>query len=222
MKKSKIIFIALLCSIAILILAAFIDIRINGHKNKKTIVSKQTMSSFNVLCINHSKNIEIIQSDSSYIEVTCNIDTIFPNKIYTIKNDTLMISDINKYKLTKIFFKDSLKSILLINSNITIKHFNYPNLSLNMDKSYIWFHLDKNSTSSFNTLVISARNHSNINTTNFKVDSLGILLHASNADLNIISKKISGTLMDSSRMYTLQPEEITMKKDTTSKIYLYD
>lgn len=224
MKKSKIILISLLSAIALLILAAFIDIRVNGNGrgHKNISVHKQTIPSFKVLYINHTDNLDIIQSDSSYIEISCMKDTLIRNKPFIDKGDTLIVSNTKSYNSVKIFFKDTLRSIHLKNSDITIKRFNYPVLTLNTDRSYVLFDLNKDDKYFINSLNIKAKNHSTINSSDLKVDLLNIDLKTSEAYLRTKSKKISGVLSDSSRVFVYQLEEISMKKDTTSKIYFYD
>jgi hypothetical protein len=226
MKTSKIIFISLLSIIAFLILVAVVDIRINGRKkamNPADIkVNKQTVPSFKVLYVSNSQKVELIQNDSSFIEVTWMKDSILPNLNYTLKEDTLMISDnklsIHSFASVKIYSTNSLKSILLKNSDINIKRFSSGRLSLDLDNSNVWFNLDKSEKSSVQALDILAKNQSIVNTSGFKVDSLGIILQNSEAKLNIFSKMIRGTLSDTSIILTFPPDEILLKKDATSQI----
>jgi hypothetical protein len=228
MKTSKIIFISLLGSIAFLILAAFIEVRITGQRNSINLsdlnVNKITIPSFKVLSIN-SSYVYLLQNDTSFIELTWLKDSLSPHVNYTIKEDTLMFWDINhsyqnaKFISIRIHSTDSLKSILLKNSNITIESIVLGKMSLDMDNSYAWFNQDN---SSFNALDISAKNHSRVNTTAFKVDSLGIILQNSQANLGTIAKRISGVLSDSSRISARQPTEISLKKDSTCNINVND
>ena len=103
-----------------------------------------------------------------------------------------------------------------------MKRFGSQTLSLDLDKSIISFNQDKNRNSAMTVLNIVAKNHSNINVEGFKVDSLGIFLEHSEVSLKIISKKISGTLSDYSKITVWQSEEISLKKDATSKINVSD
>lgn len=223
MKKSKIILISLLCIIALVILAVFIDIRINGisKEHDKALVYNETIPSFKVLCINHS-NLEIVQGDSSYIQISYKEDTLKPSIPYIRNGDTLIISGFRRYNAVKLFFKDSLNSIHLKNSNITIEHINNSELNLRIDSSYVWFDMSKDTLSSINFLNIVAVNHSTINTNRFRVDSIKINLCSSDAYLRTSSKKILGVLSNKSSIYSYQLEELLMKKDSTSKIYFYD
>ena len=230
MKTSKIIFISLLSTIAFLILAALVDIRINGKpihiKAADLKVNKHSVPSFKVLYISSSKNINLIQNDSSFIEETWQPNSPVPLMNYTLRGDTLMISDLmpstyNPFPV-KIYYTNSLKKIFSINSSVSMKRFGSQTLSLDLDKSIISFNQDKNRNSAMTVLNIVAKNHSNINVEGFKVDSLGIFLEHSEVSLKIISKKISGTLSDYSKITVWQSEEISLKKDATSKINVSD
>lgn len=230
MKTSKIIFISLLSVIAIIILSAAIDIRINGERrgdfyaNRK--VNKQIVLSFKVLCVNNSRNITVVHSDSSYVEVTYHKDSIAPKVNYMIKGDTLVVSDfeksVHRNESISIYATDSLKSIQMNNSDASIMRFGSGRLSLNLDKSSVWMDYDKGDKNSLLKLDVVAKNHSVFNTGDFKVDSLGIVLQNSMVNIRISAKKISGSLADSSRIDARQPEDISLKKDGTSRINVND
>jgi|WetSurMetagenome_2_1015567.scaffolds.fasta_scaffold331742_2 hypothetical protein len=230
MKTSKIIFITLLGTIAFLILAAMIDIRINGRKggiNRDDIrVHKNTLHTFRVLYINNSRNITVIQNDSSFIEVAYLKDSIVPKVNYSIKGDTMMVSDYkNIGSVTISFPSDSpelFKRILLKKSDMSIRNVRSGKLSLNLDQSTVWMNQFEGEKYSLSILDVVAKNHSHFNTDDFKVDSLGIVLQNSKSDIRVYAKKISGSLSDSSRIYARQPLEISLKKDATSKISVND
>ena len=230
MKTSKIIFISLLGTIAVLILAALLDVRINGRRNNGNQsdfkVNKQIVPSFKVLCVNNSRNITLVKNDSSFFEVTYLRDSIASKVNYTIKGDTMIVSDFEKLnhrnESVRIFSNDSLKQILLKNSHINIERLGIGKLSLEMDQSSLWLNQDKTVESSFQALDIVARNHSRINSSEFRIDSIGLVLQNSEANLEMKASKISGTLSDSSKIYVRQPEEISLKKDATSKINVND
>lgn len=232
MKTSKIIFISLVSIIAFFILAAIVDIRITGHRNGTNLVAfkvnKQSVPSFKVLYVNNSRSVFLVQNDSSFVEVKWLKDSLSPHVNYTIKDDTLIVSDINQLIQSpvsisvKIYSTDSLKNILLKNSTISIAHFRFGKMSLDMDKSSVWFNPVKSEKSSIHALDILAKNHSRVYTNEFKVDSLGIVLQKSEAHFEIIARKISGTLSDSSKISARQSEEISLKKDATSNINIID
>jgi hypothetical protein len=96
------------------------------------------------------------------------------------------------------------------------------NLSFDMDQSSLWLNQDTIAKTSIKALDVIARNHSRINSSEFRIDSLGLVLQNSEAYLEIIAKKLSGTLSDSSRINIRQPQEISLKKDGTSKINVND
>ncbi len=230
MKTSKIIFISLLGTIAVLILAAMIDVRIHGRRNNggpsDFKVNKQIVPSFKVLSLYNSMNVTLVRNDSSFIEITSLKDSIAPNLNFKIKEDTLFVSDfekpIHRNMSIIIHATDSLQSIRLKNSDINVGRLGRGGLSFDLDQSELSLNQDTLVKSSFRALAIVAKNHSRINSSEFRIDSLGLVLQNSEANLEIKALKISGTLSDSSRIYVRQPEEISLKKDGTSKINVND
>lgn len=221
MKTSKIIFTSLLSVIAFFILISLVDIRIKSHKLFDIKVNKQLLPSFRVMYIDNS-NFSLMQGDSSYIETAYFKGSLVTPLNYTIKGDTLVLTQVSQshtkdsYPSIKIFSTDSLKSIIVKNSDIDIKGLKSEKLSLNMDNSSISFNQDKITISSFRTLDILAKNHSNINSTSFKIDTLEINLQKSEADLAIMAGKINGTLCDSSRVSIHLSGEVFLKADKSS------
>jgi len=230
MKTSKIIFISLLGAIALLILTIVVDIKVKGKPNNYSDadfkINKQMVASYKVLCLNGSRNITVVHSDSSFVEVRYRKDSIVPKINYTIKGDTLIVSDfeksVHRYESIRIYTTDSLKSIQMNNSDASIMRFGFGRLSLNLDKSSVWMDADKGDKNSLPMLDVVAKNHSVFNTGDFKVDSFGIVLQNSRANVRISTKKISGSLADSSRIDARQPEDISLKKDGTSRINVND
>ena len=226
MKTSNIIFITLLGTIAVLILAAVLDVRINGQKRGDFLsnykVDRQTIPSFKVLCINNSRNTTLVQNDSAFIEVTYQKDSIAPVLKYTIKEDTLTVSDSERSVYhnfsIRINATDSLVRIILKNSNIRIERFVYGKLSMDLDRSYVLLNQDQNGKFSLQTFYITAKNYSNVRSNSFKVDTLNIVLHKSQVDLSGIVNKLSGYIADSSGIRILQPREISLKRDSSSNI----
>ncbi|HEY3389384.1 MAG TPA: hypothetical protein VGK38_07430 [Prolixibacteraceae bacterium] len=226
MKTSKIIFISLLSTIAILILATLIDLRISGRRNSERQfdfkVNKQIVPAFRVLQVYNSMNITLVKNDSSYIEVTYLKDSITPKVNYAMKGDTLIVTDFEKLVHRNVSIKisatDSLGRIQLNNSDISVERFGRGKLSFDMDQSNLSLNQDTLVKSSYQALDIVAKNHSRINSSEFRIDSLGLKLQNSEANLEIKTLKISGALSDSSKIYVRNPEEISIKKDGTSRI----
>lgn len=223
MKTSKIIFIAIISIIASIILITFLNITIKAHNPPVIKVNKQHLPAFKVMYLDNS-NFNLMQSDSSFIETAYLKDSIAPLLNYTMKGDTLVISGISQshtkgsYPSIRIFSTDSLKSIIMKNSDISIVRIKSAKMTLNMDNSQVWFNQDNVLISSFCSLEIMAKNHSNINATSFKIDNLSINLQKSEADLAIMASKINGTLSDSSRVSTHLAGEISLKADKTSRV----
>ena len=230
MKTSKIIFISLLGVIALLILAATIDLRVRGRRNseihKDFKVIRKDLPSFKVIYMNNSMNADLVQNDSSFIEVTYQKDSLAPIVNYTVNDDTLLISDfekpIHRNVSIRIHSTDSLKSIQMKNSELSTDRLGKGKLSFNLDQSSLWLNQDTTVKTAVQVLDFVARNHSHINAEDLKIDSVRIILNNSKADLRIFAKKISGILSDSSEIYARQPLEIELKKDKTSKINVDD
>ncbi len=100
MKISKIIFLSLVGVIALMIIAGALDIRINGKKGpvqlSGSVNSKKiTLPSFKVLSMNGTKNVAIVKGDSNYIEIDYQKDFVYPDINFQVRNDTLIIKDLN-------------------------------------------------------------------------------------------------------------------------------
>jgi hypothetical protein len=227
MKTSKIIFSSLLGAIALLILAAFIDIKINGHK-KNTYpsdlfkVNKTNIPPFKVLYLNNCVDIELIRNDSSSIEMIFQKDSLLSRLNYTIAGDTLFVIDnrqSNRKTIScKIHATGKLASIILENSDISMSNLCSGSLSLKLNGGKININTDKKGNPSLSSIVVDARNHSSLYTGEFRVDSLSLVLRNSEVNIELNAKKIHGTLADSSKIYARQPGEIYLKKDSTSTI----
>ena len=127
MKTSKIIFIALLSAIALIILAAIIDVRLTGTRDgdfKGELKSRIQLTQFKVISINNNSNLELVQSDSAYFEITVMKDSLVPELKYSIKNDTLKIADqmvkIGTGSWVSIHVNDQLNQIILKKSNLNL------------------------------------------------------------------------------------------------------
>jgi hypothetical protein len=143
---------------------------------------------------------------------------------FTLKGDTLTVSDINRsngrdrFPSIELTSTDSLKSMIVKNSGITFENYNWKKMNFSLDKSYLWLNQKKKTISSLSSLNILAKNHSNINSDNFKIENLSINLQKSEASLELITNKINGSLADSSRVEIRHAGEISMRTDSTSTV----
>ena len=150
MKTSKLIFIVLVGTIALLILVTTLDLRINGRKfsdiNSDFKVKKHELKFFKVLYISNSMNVTLIKNDSTFLEVTSLKDSIAPKVNFSLKEDTLRISDFEKTSHHSVSIRihtgDSLRSILLKNAELAVERFNFGVLSLDLNHSSVWFNED--------------------------------------------------------------------------------
>jgi len=230
MKTSKIIFISLLGSFALLILAAAIDLRITGKRNGNLSddfkSTRLAVSPFKVLIVNNSMNIHIVKKDTAFAEVTFLKDSLAPRLNFTSKGDTLLVSDFEKseHRDVSVTFHatDSLQVIRLKNSTVEVHRMGLGTLAFDLDQSSLTLNQDTLLKAPCRGISIVARNHSEINSDDFSVELLDLYLVNSEANLQLKAKKISGSLTDNSRIFARQPEEIALKKDPSSKVNVND
>ena len=230
MKTSKIIFVSLLSTIAVILLAFFIDLRIYSRRDNGNgsdfNVKKHELKFFKVLYISNSMNVTLVKNDSTFLEVNSMKDSIAPKVNFSLREDTLRISDFEKTNhhnvSIRIYTGDSLRRILLSNADLAVEHCNFGVLSLDLNHSSVWFNEDDKVKSHIRQLNMVANNHSEVNSNSFYADSIKITFQHSEANLETISKKLVGSVSDSSRIQARQPQEIWLKKDGTSKININD
>jgi hypothetical protein len=230
MKTSKIIFVTLLITIAVFIIAVFIDKRFNGIRRAdnsyEITLHKQIIPSFKVLYAVNCKNIRIVQSDSNFVELAWKKDSIPPEINYRLINDTLVITNIrfliqrSGFQPVRIHTTNSLRTIASKDSELAIEIYNFSNLSANLDNSSAWFSQKKSKNAYYSNLEITAKNKSVANTNDFAVDTLSIFLQNSISNSQILAKKIYVTLSDSSTIVFPQPNEIYLKRDSTSRFII--
>jgi len=230
MKTSKIIFISLLSTITLIILAAAIDLRISGKgtgnsaDNFKTI--RQSFPNFKVLSIDNSMNITLEQKDSSFVEVIFLKDSLAPKVNFKTRGDTLLLSDFEKsvHRNVSVILHatDSLRIIRLKNSHVEVDCLGSHGLSFELDNSSLTLNQNTQLKNSCQSIAIYARNHSEINSADFGVELLDLVLANSKANLRLKARKISGSLTDNSTIIVRQPEEIALKKDPSSKVNVND
>lgn len=250
MKTSKIIFISLLGTIALIILATTINIRINGNKGEEfpidgnlnaikkpispfnvpidvniTAIRKPILS-FKVLFLNDCKgvsSISVTQGDSSYIAIDYKKDIPAPEVKYTIKQDTLFVKDLKLSGIT-ICATSSLNRINMNNSYVSLRGFTSDNssgkLTLVVDQSTVMLYQKR----SQNKPSIAVLNIDARNHSSINADNFSVdslEITLRNSFSTIYAKKVSGSLSESSRITIKQPFEIALKRDADSKITVY-
>jgi hypothetical protein len=110
----------------------------------------------------------------------------------------------------------------VVNSDLRIESYGSKNLTLGVDKSNVYLNGDETEQFTFHSLDIMAKNHSTVYSDVFKAHNFKIFLKNSEANLEITALNLNGSLSDSSTIYTRQAEEISLKKDSTSKIIVHE
>ena len=230
MKTSKIIFIALLSTIALIILSALIDLRLNGKRymdrKKDFKISKLKISSIRVLCINENNSIELVQSDSAYFEITVMKDSLVPKLNFTISGDTLKIADqmvkTGKGAWVSIHVDRQFNQILLRKSNLNLANIQSDQLTVDLDQSTLNVNQQNDKKVLFRFLKVSARNNSQFDANELKINSVQVELHHSEANLWSAVNTLSGSMADSSRLRVRQPMVISLKRDSSSSLDIND
>jgi len=230
MKTSKIIFITLLSTIALIILFVVVDFRLTGRKGAYSQTDfkaiKKKVPAFKVLSLKNKTSIELVQSDSSYIEVQFMKDSIAPDIKYTTSGDTLLLQDEmmsgRKNRWITIHSTDVLKQIVSKNSSVRMTNFRTADMAFGLDQSTVDIYQANEKKSTFQFLNVSAKDNSKINVYNTVVDSLKVDFHNSKATFMISLNKICGSLACRSSIILKQVDEISLKKDATSKINIYN
>jgi hypothetical protein len=228
MKTSKIIFISLLSFIALIILVATISVRITGQKKFEPDNTYRTINislpEFYVLDVEMFYRITLMESSSSYIELTVPKDSPDPKLNYNVKNDTLHIMNFQNPVLSslsiKIHIAPGLHMIQLKNSDILLEKYNTPKLPIILDNSKLFSLLNSKENNSIAEINVTANNMSSIYLYSMDIDSANIVLRNSTAVLKIAPKYLGGNLTAGSRLNTIQPGEISLKCDSTSRIFI--
>ena len=225
MKTSKIIFIALLSTIALIILAAIINVRLTGERDgnfKDEFKTRIQLSQIKVLIIITNNNLELVQSDSAYFEITTMKDSIVPKLEYSITGDTLKIEDqmvkTGRGAWVSIHVNDQLNQIILKKSYLNLFNFQISQLSVDLDQSNLNVIQQNDKKNSFQRLNIIARNNSQFDATDIKIDSLQVEIYHSEISLWSTINNLRGSIADSSRLSVRQPYEITLKRDSSSNL----
>jgi len=230
MKTSKILFITLISLGAIYIIAAMIEVRITGKKPGEfstTLKSnKKELGSFSVLVLNSSRNIRLVESETNYLEVLVPDDSPSAEINYSLSGDTLRINNPQTSELSIVFATlhaaKGLKTIYLEDSDLQILKFSSENLSLLLNNSKARFVINKSDYPTIGSLQITAFNKSTVDLNTVNIDTIGILLQNSSARMQIPTKLIKGELSENSELNAQQPSEISVKRDSTSKMTFYN
>lgn len=224
MKTSKIIFISLLGTISVFILAGAIDVRLNGHPHHFTEnkTSRITLPVFSNICIENSRNLNVIHSDSTYLELIWQKSAEETDVDRTLSGDTLRLNGISKsvegLLQANLYVSGPVNSVILRNSHIVMNQINSSALSIRMNGSKAWLNDKPNGELSYHRLDIRATGGSYVNTGDFKADSVNLTLQNSMADLHIMAGSLNGVLSEGSTITTRQADDIKLKKDSTSKV----
>jgi hypothetical protein len=223
MKKSKIILACLFLTLAIFILAAFADIRLNGNNTiENTLETSQIkLPEFRVLVLKDCDQITISQDNTASINLKMRKGIQPPEINYSVKNDTLTLFGVKQKIDSEVLFTDvqagnSLQCIRVSGSGTRIRFRENSSLIIDADKSQV--HISHSSTKKSNdNLRIFARNNSRITSTTFRIDTLEIMAEKSEANLSLQAGHLCGSAENGSIVFVRQPLTTSFSCDTTSR-----
>jgi hypothetical protein len=229
MKTSKIIFFSLLGTIAFLILAASIDVRLTGRKDTERIpmnVQNSELPPFSAVMIKNSEDVIITTGSSPEMSIEFLKKSQLPEINFFVKNDTLFISDykqnkrVHEYRIMTLKSTGSLKSILAQNSSFEIMSPDLEDISLSLDSSRVIMRGVPAGKTGYRSLYFNAKNHSRISLMAFRTERIDISLENSTAGLTIKATNLKANLAKGSHLNTLQPDILKLESDQDSQFYI--
>lgn len=247
MKTSNKILTIFLSAIAFYFLVFALDLRLLGvHRNDRIGLQNKThkipLEDFKYLKLENTV-IEIVKSDSNYIQITYANDSITH---YGLKNsgfqkykpryneDTICFNIFRKkstdhtyvqgFSGFKLFTNKPINYINAQNSQLRISKFKSDSMNLVLNNSCLHGLND----SSFGTLNVSAHNNSRINGPNgstrreendYSIETLNITLELSSAYFEKSINQLSADLIDNSNLNLVHVDDIRIKKEICSKVY---
>lgn len=239
MKTSNKILSTFLSIVAFYFLFFALDLRLSGiHRDDRVFpdLNKHIIpfSEFKYMKLENVR-LEIVRSDSNFIEVSYSSDTstfrYLPDSLLykfepTYNGDSINLSDFPTahssnsrmigFNECKVFTNSTLESIIAVNSNFRLSKFKTDSLNLILDNSS----LNGSRESSFGKLNIIAYSNSKVNANNkYFVDTLNISLVNSKAYFNKSIQQLSATVKNKSNLNLAQVDDIRIIKEKGSKVY---
>jgi len=225
MKLSNKILLGFLGIIFLYLSAAFAEIRLTGSLNRfvesNGIAEKTDLSGFTYLVIDSlDENISVIGSDRYALEVRSTSGNVLKKLPYNVSGDTLTLSGFtsgenNVSVRISVFVPDTLlQGITVKSSTVTLK-------GLRKD----FFHISENnariamSDNKISKIQMNLVNHSFLNTDRTDMDTALVTIEESQVDLDGVGL-LEGLVKNNSTLQADRIQEIHIKKDTDSRLYL--
>lgn len=225
MKTSKILLLSLFLSVALLILAAFIDIRLTARKGPggtELETHSIEIPDFSVLVISNTDLVSIKQTGAAKLELLSRKGEDLPDFNYQVNQDTLKISRPavkGELLFVNINVLKPFRTIIADNSDVRIQKEHGCNLTIKADRSKIFISCRETGPSN-ESIEIFAKNHSRVTSTAFTIDSLGIFAENSIATLSARPGQLYGSSASGSYVSASQPSVVNFRCDSSSKFLI--
>lgn len=225
MKLSNKILIGLIVFIFLYLSAAFAELGLTGtptvvNENNSIAETADIPPVKYVVVNNVSKNIFIVGSDRSQLEVRSFKGNLLSKLNYQVSGDTLEVMNFDfgdrmPARVT-VYVPKTIQEIHINRSGVEILELDQPELRITEDAGKIWM-----SDTRIGRLYFRGSNGSLCDISSSNLDTLSAELEGSNLQLFSPVKVAEGFMKDHSNMRLLDVEDIQFKKDRSSKLNLY-
>ncbi len=228
MKTSNKIFIGLLVTIFMVIMAFLIDIRVFGEHRSERFSAKNTedfsIGHFEHVRVDHLSSFYLDPlSDKNFIQFESFRDSIKSFIDYSISNDTLIIHGKEKksfYKYT-LHYQGQIKSITLNNARAELNGMDQDSIVFNVKNGEVNGYRNNQRKDSHFKMAKFNMKDSKINLYSIQVDSLMLDMEKSNARIETDVHKIHASLKSNSELNLRKVTSLDIDKDESSKLRIY-
>lgn len=226
MKLSNKILLGFFGFIFLYLTAVFAELRLTGISNvidhKNSVAETVDLSGISYLILNDcDKDVKITGSDRAMLEVRSLSGSLLKKLKYEISGDTLTLSGFQSsisgaVRISVFVLKPGLKGITVKSSSGTIEGLQQESLQLSQNSGRIW--MSENKISNFQT---DLSNGSTLSISKTTLDTLSARIDGSK--LHVLSPVglVQGTIENNSRLQLSELQEIQVKKDKNSNLFMY-
>lgn len=212
--------------IFIYLTAAFTEVRFRGTPkligDSNSIAETVDISKVNYLILSDlERSIRVYESDNPRLEVRSLSGNLLKKVKYTIKGDTLSLSqpdleDHERLRISVYVSSHSFKGLTANGTSIFIEGLDQQELTISQNASWVTI----NESNKLSKLQLKATNKANFTMTDNALDTLFVLIDESQVTIEAPVKLVEGSMANDSYLRLRGTSEIKFKKDETSRLYL--
>jgi hypothetical protein len=206
--------------------AVFAELRLTGVSNvidhKNSIAETVDLSGISYLILNDcDKDVNITGSDHTRLEVRSLSGSLLEKLKYKISGDTLTLSGFQSkvaggLRLSVFVAKPGLRGIIVKSSSGTIEGLQQESLQLSENAGRIW--MSENKISNIQT---DLSNGSSLSIAKTTLDTLSARIDGSQLHVLAPVGLVQGSIENNSRLQLNELQEIQVKKDKGSRLFMY-